>query len=189
MKTSGIYGLAAGTGPGPSQSVLQRKSGTPDSRVALPRGKRRARGPNRWRRCQATLCLSRPGEVVGGVHAGRHSDHRNARSHRRDESSRRRVRRVRHPGDEDSERHSSDAGWRPGATVRVRQRACKFDHAVKLDRQISRCARGSPGRSFPSQLVRRRDRLPPGAGVLRRGSPQPAPARARAGTPDRRCRG
>jgi hypothetical protein len=70
-----------------------------------------------WRWRQPALRLSRPGQVVRGVHAGRHPCDRRARRRRRDEGPRRGVRGVRHAGDTDRKRHCPDAGWRRGGVV------------------------------------------------------------------------
>ncbi len=54
---------------------------------------------------------------------------------------------------------------------------------------VSRCPRGSRGRSSASRRPRPRGRLRPVAVAWRRRSPPPAPRRARSGISDLRCRG
>src|SRR5580700_84539 len=66
------YGGAPGAGPGPGQGVLRRESGTSGTRVRLSSGKRWAGGPGGWQWSQPAVRLSRPDQVVRGVHAGGH---------------------------------------------------------------------------------------------------------------------
>ena len=111
------YGGAAGTGPGPSQSVLCRDSGTSGTRVRLSPGKRWAGRPHGWRWCQLALRLSRQGQIVRGVHAGRHLCDRRARRRRRDEGSRRGVRGGRTPETQTVDGVARMPGWRRGGVV------------------------------------------------------------------------
>ncbi len=87
MKTSGITAALPAQDVGRAKAFYIDKVGlhaVESANTASTRGQ-----PNGWRWRQPAFRLSRPSEVVGRVHASRHSGLRSARCGRRDEGSRR----------------------------------------------------------------------------------------------------